>query len=116
MATKTSAAEWTAATRRRELPCRAYAKQLLEKMIEVRPAPPFARHEHIVSYVFDQTYAVKGRGSGAGSKYTNTVGRVDAKGDKIKKQRVVYINSFDVAVDARVCRLSPEALLRLPWV
>ena len=110
MANQVSTLEWTVATGRREMPTRHYAKQLLEKMMEVRPPPNFALHPHIVSFVFDQTYAVKGRGSGAGSKYTNPVGRVDEKGEKIKKQRVVYVNSFDMAIDARECCLSPAAV------
>ena len=37
-------------------------------------------------------------------------GRVDEQGKKIKKQRVTYINSFDLAVDARECVLSQEAV------
>ena len=105
-----STAEWSAASSLRELPSKPFTKQFLMRMVELRPAPTFARHAHIVSFVFDQTYAIKARGSGAGSKYTNPVGRVDEKGDKIAKQRVVYINSFDLAVDARECRLSEAAI------
>ena len=110
LAAQTPDAMWTALTHRREMPCKKYALLLLSKMMELRPAPPFALHPHIVSLVFDQTYAVKGRGSGFGSKYTNAVARVDEKGDKIKKQRVVYINAVDLAVDARECRLSSAAI------
>ena len=110
LASQVPAGSWAVASHRREVPNKNYAKQLLEKMAELRPAPSFALHPHIVSLIFDQTYAVKGRGSGAGSKYTNAVARVDEKGNKIKKQRVVYINAIDLAVDARECRLSSAAI------
>ena len=110
MANQLTEAEWTASTRAREMPSKHFAKALILKMMEVRPPPPFALHPHIVSFVFDQTYAAKGRKSGAGSTYTNPVRRVDEKGETISKQRVVYINSFDLAVDARECCLSPAAV------
>ena len=39
-----------------------------------------------------------------------STGRVDENGKKVKLQRVTYINSFDLAVDARESVLSPEAV------
>lgn len=110
LAIKLPVAEWAAATRQRQMPNKTYAIRLLARMMEVRPPPAFELHPHIVSFVFDQTYIAKGRCSGAGSTFTNPVGRVDEKGDKIQKQRAVYINSFDLAIDARECYLSPAAV------
>ena len=69
-------ASWKADTRNRGVPTKLYARKLLDKMVELRPPPPFERHPHIVSFVYDQTYATKGRGSGAGSTHTNPVGHI----------------------------------------
>ena len=76
LADQVPVASWRAATHNRELPNEMYARQLLVKMVEHRPPPSFPLHQHIVSFVFDQTYAAKGRGSGAGSTHTNAVGRI----------------------------------------
>ena len=102
--------EWNVERARRALPGQKWTTQLLEKMLELRPPPEFTVHKLIRCFVFDQTYAVTGRGSGAGSKYTNPVQKVDGTGNKIKKERRVYINSFDLAVDARECQLSSAAI------
>lgn len=54
----------------------------------------------------DQTYATAGRGHGAGSSYSNAVGRLDDKGNAVRVQREVYVNTIDVHVQARDCHLS----------
>ena len=103
-------ADWKIERARRALPGQKWATEFLEWVSKMRPPPEFPLHKLVRFYIFDQTYAVGGRGTGAGSKHTNPVQKVDEAGDKIKKQRRVYINSFDLAVDARVCQLSRAAI------
>ena len=103
-------AEYAIERKNRRVPSLQYAQQLLWKMVEVRPPPDFRLHSHLKHAIADQTYLVQGRGCGAGSKYTNPVNRLDGKGDKIKIQRRVYINSLDVGVSARECTLSAAAI------
>ena len=101
---------WTAERKARRVVGREYAVDLLQEMVECRPPPPFEEQSRaiICSIGFDQTYAKAGAGTG-GSKY-NGIQTVDANGEPLNVERMVYINGQHFPAPLAATTLSPGAL------
>ena len=89
---------WRVERKAKRVVGRAYATKLLWQMLECRPPPSTPENEFFQMFVYDQTYATAGGGHGVGSNSHNGVGRFDAEGKRIRVQREVYINAFDVHI------------------
>ena len=84
---------WEAERKQRRVAGREFAKDLLTAMVDCRPPPPYEVCPDLLilaSIGFDQTYA-KGGGTTGISKY-NAVQTVDAQGNRVERERIVYIN------------------------
>ena len=104
---------WEAERKARRVVGREYAIDLLREMASCRPPPPFEEQERaiICSIGFDQTYAKAGAGTG-GSAY-NAVQTVDADGNAVNVERMVYINGQFFPVPRAAVSLSDAALTRI---
>ena len=105
---QTQRQDWNAERRSRSVAGRDFARKLLEVMHAERPDPPFEVNEHVANATCDNTYATASKG--LGSQKNRAVERLDTNGDEVEVFRMHYVNSFDLAVDARECQLSPEAV------
>ena len=104
---------WEAERKARRVVGREYAMDLLNEMVACRPPPPFEEQDRFIicSIGFDQTYAKAGAGVGI-SKY-NGVQTVDANGNPVNVERMVYINGQFLPIPRASTALSPGALARL---
>ena len=104
---------WVAERKARRVVGREYAMDLLREMALCRPPPPFEEQERtlIASIGFDQTYAKAGAGTGR-SAY-NAVQTVDAQGNAIDVERMVYINGQFFPAPRAVTVLSDAAIDRI---
>ena len=104
---------WAAERKARRVVGREYAVDLLREMVCCRPPPPFEVQEHavIASIGFDQTYAKAGAGTGK-SAY-NAVQTVDAQGNAVNVERMVYINGQFFPAPRAATALSDDALDRI---
>ena len=102
------AATWENERRNKRVPGKQFAMDVLRRMVDVRPKPAFTVHQHIAHAVFDNTYSTQGAGTGSQRSRANE--RIDGEGHKLVRQRAVYINSMDVAVNEKLCVLSQSAL------
>ena len=104
---------WVAERKARRVVGRQYAIDLLQEMVLCRPPPPFETHAcaTLSSIIFDQTYAKAAAGTGA-SKY-NAIQTVDANGEPLNVERMVYINGQFVPAARADVPLSPAAIARI---
>ena len=100
---------WVAERKLKRVACREYAVKLLSEMTLCRPPPEFEVQDRsiICSIAFVQTYAKAGAGTGI-SKY-NAIQTVDANGDVMNVERMVYINGQFFAVPRAQTELSDVA-------
>ena len=107
---------WVAERKARRVVGREYTMELLREMAACRPPPPFEQQEReiICSIGFDQTYAKAGAGTGR-SAY-NAVQTVDAHGNAVDVERMVYINGQFFPVPHADTQLSDAALDRIAVV
>ena len=104
---------WAAERKARRVVGREYAEELLREMVLCRPPPPFEEQERtlIASIGFDQTYAKAGAGTGR-SAY-NAVQTVDAQGNPVNVERMVYINGQFFPAPRAATALSDAAVGRI---
>ena len=104
---------WVAERKARHVVGRQYAEDLLKDMACCRPEPPFEQQDCSVisTIIFDQTYAKAGAGTGI-SAY-NAVQTVDARGERMQVERMVYINGQFVPASRASTTFSPSCLARI---
>ena len=102
-------AVWDADRKQQRVVGYQYATELLREMVACRPPPPFEVQDPctIASIAFDQTYA-RSSGSTGISSY-NPIQSVDAQGNPIHVERMVYINGQHLPAPLRATNLSDGA-------
>ena len=113
LASGTPTSIWVAERKARRVVGRQYALELLREMAECRPPPPFEEADrHLVCSIgFDQTYAKAGARTGV-SKY-NPTQTVDAHGEVVGVERMVYINGQFFPAPRAAVSLSDAARRRI---
>ena len=106
-------AVWVAERKARRVVGRQYAVDLLRQMVGCRPPPPFEEQDRalICSIAFDQTYAKAGARTGT-SAY-NPIQTVDASGERVGVERMVYINGQFFPAPRAKTALSDDAIERI---
>ena len=101
---------WLEARKKRQVVKREWAVQLLDEMLTCRPLPPYDVADTLVlaSIGFDQTYLKAGGTTGI-SRYSG-LQTVDAEGNQVSRERMVYINGQHFPTPAACANLSPAAL------